>query len=285
MEKVLPLPFKYGLTFNLIEKTSMFFFFGETFWVLGTCLLLFHPTLIKDGWEKRKNDIYIIFVFINIIGNYMLASTSNNKYKGYVMHEPPKTWHYCPKCSQHSPPRSHHCSLCKACVKKQDHHCFFISQCVGLCNQRFFIPFLLYVSLGSFHCLKLVFAYLNIHYIPFTFSFYGFFSYLFFGAIYNWLFVSDSEVQVTLGIFMLVFLLYTNICLSIGTFCFFVAQIFLTLRGQTPHEFGKSIYCYDHGMRANFYSVFGKWSLLHFVLPIPVRYREPKECLEYRNFV
>lgn len=46
------------------------------------------------------------------------------------------------------PERAHHCRSCKTCVLKYDHHCPWINQCVGLGNERYFILFMLWFSLG-----------------------------------------------------------------------------------------------------------------------------------------
>ncbi|WFD44847.1 protein S-acyltransferase [Malassezia psittaci] len=47
------------------------------------------------------------------------------------------------------PERAHHCKTCKMCVLKFDHHCPWINQCVGLGNERYFILFMLWFSLGT----------------------------------------------------------------------------------------------------------------------------------------
>ncbi|KAL9938603.1 hypothetical protein V8E36_002322 [Tilletia maclaganii] len=46
------------------------------------------------------------------------------------------------------PERSHHCSVCKTCVVKYDHHCPWINACVGLGNERYFVLFLFWLSVG-----------------------------------------------------------------------------------------------------------------------------------------
>ena len=48
------------------------------------------------------------------------------------------------------PERSHHCKTCNMCVLKFDHHCPWINQCVGLGNERYFVLFMLWFSLGTF---------------------------------------------------------------------------------------------------------------------------------------
>ena len=48
------------------------------------------------------------------------------------------------------PERTHHCRTCNACILKYDHHCPWLNQCVGLGNERYFILFMLWFSLGAF---------------------------------------------------------------------------------------------------------------------------------------
>lgn len=46
------------------------------------------------------------------------------------------------------PERTHHCSVCKTCVLKFDHHCPWLNQCVGVGNERYFVLFMVWLSLG-----------------------------------------------------------------------------------------------------------------------------------------
>jgi len=59
----------------------------------------------------------------------------------------------CKKCNKPKPPRTHHCSICKKCVLKMDHHCPWLNNCVGYRNYRYFIGFLLWLSIATFYIL------------------------------------------------------------------------------------------------------------------------------------
>ncbi|KAI6041765.1 DHHC palmitoyltransferase-domain-containing protein [Pisolithus marmoratus] len=55
---------------------------------------------------------------------------------------------YCSRCKIVKPYRAHHCRACGTCVLRYDHHCPWIGQCVGAFNQKFFINFLFWGSVG-----------------------------------------------------------------------------------------------------------------------------------------
>lgn len=58
---------------------------------------------------------------------------------------------YCEPCNRIRPPRCEHCVVCDECVLRVDHHCFFVgNSCIGFNNQKFFILYCLYFSMGCF---------------------------------------------------------------------------------------------------------------------------------------
>jgi hypothetical protein len=57
----------------------------------------------------------------------------------------------CEVCDHVRPPRCHHCKICNCCVLVYDHHCFFMNQCIGYNNYRTFFQTILFVTLGCWY--------------------------------------------------------------------------------------------------------------------------------------
>jgi hypothetical protein len=60
-------------------------------------------------------------------------------------------WTECEKCKISRPPRCHHCSVCNRCILRFDHHCVWLNNCIGQNNYRNFLSTLLFVSIGCFY--------------------------------------------------------------------------------------------------------------------------------------
>lgn len=114
---------------------------GIAFYFCSAMVLICHlksmftsPGFVYEGWENDYKTIYDE----NEIKN------STNK-----ILSPYDKKLFCQKCSMKRPGRAHHCKLCNKCVLKMDHHCPWIMNCVGHANQKYFVLFLFYATLGD----------------------------------------------------------------------------------------------------------------------------------------
>lgn len=57
---------------------------------------------------------------------------------------------YCTTCKCWRTPRASHCSDCNRCVDRHDHHCPWMDNCVGKENYRYFILYLIAITLDCF---------------------------------------------------------------------------------------------------------------------------------------
>ena len=143
---------------------------------------------------------------------------------------------FCEACRQVMPPRSEHCIFCKKCVLRVDHHCIWMGNaCVGLLNHKFFILYLIYLTLG---CLLLSIFWIKV--VFFTKGT-GFLTLL-------------SESKSEAGCYLLAFTL--TIAMSIMT----AFQITLMMNNKTTFELNlsptKTPFKHDHPVK-NIQMVFG----------------------------
>ena len=246
------------------------------FWVfivslLYTALKIMIPQLTRYQSTRRYwFTAFAWFVSIEIVINWILSARKSPSQVNAktvpqgdekLVTSLPEGWKSCPTCQLDTPPRSHHCKICKMCVLKRDHHCFFTGSCIGFFNQRYFIVFMFYATLGLIFSIYLLFSYLadpkpllSRHCI----------SYFFPVALFQWIFGYLSFAHLTL----LAQLNASLVCL-LGSVWFFAWEMLMVARGQTSYEAMRGIHRYRMNTMHNFQSVFGSLWILNFIFPMP----------------
>ncbi|EAZ62849.2 predicted protein [Scheffersomyces stipitis CBS 6054] len=124
----------------------------------------------------------------------------------------PSSYRYCSKCSVWKPDRTHHCSATGKCVLRMDHYCPWFSTTVGFFNQKFFIQFLVYLTIHSFYLCIVSSAIL-------------------------WKFLASSAYEEEFISINVVALFVLSLAFGIALACFSGLQIYFLLLNMTTIEF------------------------------------------------
>uniref|UniRef100_A0A6P4FQ11 Palmitoyltransferase n=1 Tax=Drosophila rhopaloa TaxID=1041015 RepID=A0A6P4FQ11_DRORH len=125
---------------------TLFYYVYDVFYVMPQLLGFF---------GQAVHFVVSTWIVYNILGNLRICTKTKNSVDTLPLEllKPVKgeenLWHFCDKCQRTVPPRSWHCKTCNVCILKRDHHCSFVGNCVGHNNQRYFIWFSFYATLGS----------------------------------------------------------------------------------------------------------------------------------------
>ncbi|KAM4698315.1 palmitoyltransferase ZDHHC4 [Rhinophrynus dorsalis] len=84
------------------------------------------------------------------------VSVRTYEYDGILFHQ----GNTCPTCQLMKPSRSKHCSVCGCCVQRFDHHCVWVNNCIGALNVRYFLLYLLSLTLTAITLAGVITAFL-----------------------------------------------------------------------------------------------------------------------------
>eukprot|EP00760_Papus_ankaliazontas_P001834 PhM_4_TR1063/c0_g1_i1/m.83410/K20028/ZDHHC2_15_20; palmitoyltransferase ZDHHC2/15/20 len=133
--------------------TPVFFIVGLMVWACSTYVIEVRP-------HRTSLTLVMFFFFMNMWSLFMAVFTPPGHVPSHwscVYGSDPSRQAFelkntgelrtCRRCNVYKPDRSHHCSSCDRCVLKMDHHCPWINNCVGFFNQKFFLLFILYITM------------------------------------------------------------------------------------------------------------------------------------------
>ena len=215
-------------------------------------VLYIAPTI----WPEKENaSMYyaavflMTFLFANTYSNLLLTLTTDTSCSTITSPIVAQHgWLYCPFCRFHAPPRAHHCRSCQMCILRRDHHCFFVGKCVGYHNHRYFMAFLIYLTMSAI--VGVVTSFIAITQLT------GGFSLTLLPAFF--LPVLAYIFQIMPVNFFVMFQTSIALFVTIAAGCLLILQLFLVYRGLTYHEMQKNISMYARSPKENFEDAFGK---------------------------
>lgn len=201
---------------------------------------------------------FMTFLFANTYSNLLLIIATDTSCSTIISPIIAQYgWFYCPLCRFYAPPRAHHCPTCQRCILRRDHHCFFVGKCVGYHNHRYFVAFLIYLTMSAM--VGVVTSFFAIAYLTGGFSFAYLPAFIF--PVFAYLF---QAMPVN---FFIMFQTSIALFVTMAAGCLLIVQLYLVYTGQTYHEMQKTIIFYSHSPSKNFEDVFGKNWWFCWLLP------------------
>ena len=212
------------------------------------------PTDLSTNESSNHISYYcavflMTFLFANVMVNLFLTITVDTTCRRVplpVVAQP--GWLFCPRCKYYAPPRAYHCPTCQQCVLRRDHHCYFAGRCIGYYNHRYFIAFLVYLTISAFFGLST--SLVAVYHLA------GGFSLTFIPAcifpVLAWVF----QIMPVNPFVMLETSVALFVVVSGGGLL--VLQVYVISRGQTYYEMQRNIRNYEKSRLQNVVDVLGQ---------------------------
>ncbi|KAI3377991.1 hypothetical protein SNEBB_010735 [Seison nebaliae] len=171
---------------------------------------------------------------------------------------------FCEICQIDQPIRCHHCKVCDKCILKRDHHCAFTGVCVGFENERYFIIFCLWATIGVALCFFPAFIHDIVTSDSRFNSPYSYSRYFFPLTAYR----TIISKEYTVIEFFTILILFIRLATIFFTFLLGFNNFALILNGLTSHEFSRSVNSYNFGIRRNLANAFGSHWYVNIIFPL-----------------
>ena len=112
-------------------------------------ILNFTIATFMDPGRFPKQDVF------NSLNDEQIKLQTNGNYKNVLINDINVRMKWCTTCQFYRPPRSSHCGVCNACIDTMDHHCPWVSNCIARRNYKYFLFFLITLTIHMLIILSL----------------------------------------------------------------------------------------------------------------------------------